>query len=79
MDGVPESGQWFRIRIGQQRWNAVFRAIRKYTKGDTTRLLANAYSPEYGGRPVDIPVARYNQFEIVTDPEEEALLALAYM
>lgn len=79
MRGVPKSGQWFRIRFPSgKRWQTVFRAVRKYTHGDLVRLVAVEYAPGYASN-VDLAVIRYNQFEIITDPEEEALLALAYM
>jgi hypothetical protein len=79
MRGVPEPGQWFRFREVE---DTVFQAVYKYVPpslgSDSERLVAIRYSPD-DVKHVDIPVIRYNQFEIILDPEEVAMLCLAHL
>lgn len=83
MRTIPKPGQWFRLY--NSRWDAVF-----LTKG-IVRMPAHTGSCyidedflqvvtcKLGCKPshLNIPLGS-NDFEIITDPEEEALLAIAY-
>lgn len=86
MKGLPKSGQWFRLR--NSHWDTAFLAKRIVqmpgTRADGGYFVdedfLQALICKQGSRPIPtyIPIG-CNVFEIITDPEEEAMLCLAYL
>jgi CDGSH-type Zn-finger protein len=79
---IPKHGQWFRLH--NSHGDAVFLA------GEIVRMPSTSFNPKgrylqvklckcgYSPISTHIPLCN-NSFDIITDPEEEAMLCLAYL
>lgn len=79
MDGVPKPGQWFHVLFPPGKWLGTYKAKGRYIGMTNAKWLLAVEHASSRCRTISIPITQYTQFEIITDPEEEALLALAYM
>jgi hypothetical protein len=78
---IPKQGQWFRLR--NSHWDSVFLSGEMVPTMGTKLNLEGVYLQvkicKFDCRPIPTYIPLWNNsFDIITDPEEEALLAIAY-